>query len=196
VLNAVYEQLEESLEPDREELMAFIRTITHSKSDRANSWTGERNMIDLLEWVKRYYYHPATGGSNSIKYVLPAILQGSTYLQEKYSQPIYGTEAIPSLRFSSHTWLQRDENQQLINPYRLLQPIHQGYDNDSLDVLVTDEDGEIRDGGAAMVAYARMQFTEMSTVERGRIREALLRYCELDTLAMVMIWEEFQNCYK
>jgi hypothetical protein len=29
----------------------------------------------------------------------------------------------------------------------------------------------------------------MSEAERRAIRQALLKYCELDTLAMVMLWE-------
>jgi hypothetical protein len=33
----------------------------------------------------------------------------------------------------------------------------------------------------------------MSTAEREELRSGLLRYCELDTLAMVMIWEGFQE---
>jgi hypothetical protein len=40
-----------------------------------------------------------------------------------------------------------------------------------------------------MIAYARMQFSEMAVAERQAIRQALLKYCELDTLAMVMLWE-------
>jgi len=42
-----------------------------------------------------------------------------------------------------------------------------------------------------MVAWARMQFTEMSEMERRAIIQGLLKYCELDTLAMVMIWEHW-----
>ncbi len=38
-----------------------------------------------------------------------------------------------------------------------------------------------------------MQFTEMSENERLAVREALLKYCELDTLAMVMIVEYWMN---
>jgi len=41
-----------------------------------------------------------------------------------------------------------------------------------------------------------MQFTEMSDMERNALREALLQYCELDTLAMVMIWEHWLNYIK
>ena len=47
----------------------------------------------------------------------------------------------------------------------------------------------LADGGAAMTAYAMMQFTEMSQGERDRIIQGLLKYCELDTLAMVLLWE-------
>ena len=52
---------------------------------------------------------------------------------------------------------------------------------------------EIADGGAAMMAYARMQFTEMEEAEARRISQALLRYCELDTFAMVLLFEYWQS---
>lgn len=92
ILNAIYEQLQQSAEPDREALCTWIKTITHSKSSSVDKWTGERDMIDLLEWVMRFYYSPRTNGSNSIKQVLPAILEDSTFLKGKYSEPIYGAE--------------------------------------------------------------------------------------------------------
>lgn len=43
----------------------------------------------------------------------------------------------------------------------------------------------IQEGGQAAAAYYRMVFLESDWVERDSIREALLRYCERDTLAMV-----------
>lgn len=51
----------------------------------------------------------------------------------------------------------------------------------------------IKDGGTAMIAYARMQFGEMTDAEVQAIRAALLNYCELDTLAMVMTFEHFRD---
>ena len=54
-------------------------------------------------------------------------------------------------------------------------------------------DDDIRNGGAAMTAYALMQFTEMSNEERTKIKEALLRYCKLDTEAMVWIYQYLQD---
>ncbi len=43
-----------------------------------------------------------------------------------------------------------------------------------------------------MTAYGKLQFQEMSDTERRAIESALLKYCELDTLAMVMIYEAWK----
>lgn len=43
------------------------------------------------------------------------------------------------------------------------------------------------------MAYARMQFSQMKDYERESYANALLKYCELDTLAMVMIYEHFKS---
>jgi predicted RecB family nuclease len=48
-------------------------------------------------------------------------------------------------------------------------------------------DLEIQDGGVAAHAYAHMLFEETDWVERERIREALMRYCERDTFAMLQV---------
>ncbi len=40
-----------------------------------------------------------------------------------------------------------------------------------------------------MTAFAKMQFSEMSPGEEEKIARALLKYCELDTFAMVLVWE-------
>ena len=44
-----------------------------------------------------------------------------------------------------------------------------------------------------MTAYAKMQFTNMGETEKEAITNALLKYCELDTLAMVFILAEWIN---
>lgn len=46
----------------------------------------------------------------------------------------------------------------------------------------------IHNGGEAMNAFPMMEF--MSTEERETIRRNLLKYCELDTFAMVKVWEK------
>jgi hypothetical protein len=68
-----------------------------------------------------------------------------------------------------------------------LPPAFDGFTREALDEFLTE--GDIDDGGAAMMAYARMQFTQMSEAERGLLCDALLKYCELDTFAMVMIYQ-------
>ncbi|MBM4127390.1 MAG: DUF2779 domain-containing protein [Nitrospira sp.] len=47
------------------------------------------------------------------------------------------------------------------------------------------DDLRIREGGQAAAEYYRMVFLEMDWIKRAEIRDALLRYCERDTLAMV-----------
>lgn len=190
-LNMIWEQLRaDDTVADRDELCSFIQLITQSKKDQVESWNGDRNMIDMLDLVKRYYYHPATRGSNSIKYVLPAILNSSAYLKEKYTKP-NRSKNFPD----GKVWVQPDGNGGVEDPYKLLEPMFADATPNDLELLLTeDEDmGGIREGGAAMAAYMILQFEEMSDYERKAIERSLLRYCELDTLAMVMIYEAWRE---
>jgi len=192
-LNIIYRQLQEDKDeiPDRENLSQFIRTITKSVNNSAEKWEGQRNMIDMLELVKRYYYHPDTRGSNSIKYVLPAILNNSEFLQEKYGEPIYGADGgIKSLNYRDWQWIVYEDGK-VKDPYKLLPKLFQ--DVSDKDLRLLSEDDELRDGGAALTAYARMQFEDMTDYERQEISKALLKYCELDTLAMVMLYEGWRD---
>ncbi len=195
-LNIIYRQLmeDENEIEDRDELCEFIKSITKSVKGSYNQWEGARSMIDLWELAKRYYYDPATGGSNSIKYVLPAILNSSVYLQNKYSRPIYGAaDGIKSLNYTDWKWVEFEDGR-VVDPYRLLPRMFEDYSNEELSqIILFSENDELRDGGEAMMAYARLQFEEMSDYERTEIQKALLQYCELDTLAMVMIVEGWKD---
>ncbi len=188
----IYRQLMEDRQdiPDRVELCDFIKTITQSITGY-DKWVGKRNMIDMCELVKRYYYNPATKGSNSIKQVLPAIINSSAFLQNKYSRPIYGANGgIKSLNYKDWKWIEY-EGGKVKDPYKLLPRMFLDVSDKDFELL--SESDELRDGGAALTAYARMQFEEMSDYERAEISNALLKYCELDTLAMVMIYEGWRN---
>ncbi|MFO9661690.1 DUF2779 domain-containing protein [Legionella pneumophila serogroup 1] len=190
-LNMILRQLLDLKEPpiDLDALVSFIKSITKSPSDSREKWVGKRCMIDLWELVKRFYYDPLTNGSNSIKRVLPAILNRSKYLQQKYSQPIYGcTEGIISKNFVKQCWIVF-ENDIVKDPYSLLDPINK----DAPEIELLFEDEYLKEGGAATIAYAKLQFTHMSDFERKELRKALLKYCELDTLAMVMIVEAWED---
>jgi len=48
----------------------------------------------------------------------------------------------------------------------------------------------IQNGGEAMNAFAQM--SSIDEVEKTAMREALLKYCELDTLAMVRVLERLK----
>lgn len=194
VLCQIREQLLNTSENilDKSQLVKFIESITTSGDNSSKSWDGERTMVDMCELVKKYYYHPATKGSNSIKKVLPAILNESKYLQDRYSKAIYGRGSeVESLNYKDWSWIELDATGKVIDPYKRLPPVFSDLDLETMDSLVTE--GSIADGGTAMTAYARMQFTQMSQEESDRVVKALLKYCELDTFAMVMIWEYWKH---
>lgn len=194
VLCQIRKQLMASSEniPDREDLISFIESITTSEGNPEDRWAGQRSMVDMCELVKRYFYHPYTKGSNSIKKVLPAILNESIYLQEKYGKPVYGSPlGINSLNFTNWTWIQQSSEHGVIDPYKLLPPVFSDLSMEEMESLITDN--SLADGGAAMTAYARMQFTQMGQKEVDFIVAALLKYCELDTFAMVLIFEYWKH---
>lgn len=194
VLNQIVVQLQDTSNedvPDKNELILFIKTITHGINHK-----GMRDMIDLWELVKKYYYHPLMGGSNSLKYVLPAVLNSSDYIQKKYSQPIYGRNSqIKSLNFDDQwIWIKKDADNNIISPYKLLPPLFEGIDDEQIEEFVMSNN--IQEGGAAMTAFAKMQFTHITPIERDYIIKGLLKYCELDTLAMVLLWEYWNQIIK
>ena len=156
-------------------------------------YAGNRDMVDLADVVLKYYFHPIMGGSYSIKVVLPSVLNSSEFIKNKYSQPIYGTSEMTSQNLSDpKVWIEYGEDGMVKNPYKLLPPIasYLGIDAD-LNELELKETESVANGGAALAAYAKMQFSDETMSEA--LVKALLTYCELDTLAMVFIWEYFYN---
>lgn len=164
---------------DHAELVAFIESITQPRGKEAGWQPGPRNMVDLLELTKKYYYDPLMGGSNSIKQVLPAVLATSPALHARY--PEY-----------------YDEHGQPGDPYAQLPTLFEDlseHDREQIlrGAIYLEESGAIADGGAAMTAFARMQYMEMGAAERAALCTALRQYCKLDTLAMVMIIQAWQG---
>ena len=190
IINHLVEQVYASNIKDRANLLAFGQHISKSKNDSLLAdWEGDRAMIDLCKVIKDYYYNPYTKGSNSIKKVLPAVFKSSALVREKYSQKI-GAVGINSLNFNSDkVWLKRI-NGQIEDPYKSLPPIFDDWD-DNFEII--SELADINNGGAALTAYGKLQYTDMDDNERLKIKEGLLRYCELDTLAMVMIFEHLKE---
>jgi len=194
ILNKVRGQLEEcsfggsddgGAPDDALGLIEFVRTLTTG---------GSRAMVDLCALSKRAYFAVGIKGSSSIKKVLPSVMRWSGVLRDLYSGEVYGSP-IPSKNFKNFAWWVPSASDASVplEPYDLLR-----LEGEDLlgEGLMPGEDPDvlaITEGGAAATAYARLQFEDVDEVERRMIREALLRYCELDTLAMVMIvqaWRE------
>lgn len=184
-LNKIRKKLLDSDEVDKYQLISFIDEITHGK-DRED---GYRDMVDLYKLVTSYYYSPYTKGSNSIKAVLPAIISESTFLQDKYGKHgIYGKGLeINSLNFTNHQWIKSGN----VDPYKSLDPVFPEYKQEEVDKIKGLE--ELNDGGAALTAYNYLQYSSVSDSQREYLKEALLKYCELDTMAMVMIMEAWRD---
>lgn len=181
ILSKILDQLAASSNPpdDKDALIGFIQSLVKG---------GNRAMVDLRPLAEKAFFHPETKGSNSIKKVLPAVLKISPFLFETYSKPIYGApDGIPSFNYSGAkgiAWI--DDSG--YDPYAKLKQL-------AKDMLPegVDEESVIAEGGAAATGYARLQFEDMDVDTRRRIESALLRYCELDTLAMVMIVQAWKS---
>ncbi len=191
ILNAIIQQLNASKEEDKEELILFLKRITVSKKNSVETWEGKRKMIDLNAIVKEYYYNPYTKGSNSIKAVLPASLNSSEFLKNKYANSLEQINVSSKNFNGNHIWLSM-KNDELVNPYKMLPPLYEGWKNDEKEETISEIES-IADGGAALTAYAKLQYEDMTEKERSEITSGLLKYCELDTLAMVMIYEHLKE---
>ena len=190
ILNHIGIQLQKrsTVVHDADELLSFIANVTDD---------GIRSMVDLNEIAKRTYFHPETKGRTSIKKVLPAVLRTSQFLKDKYQKPIYGAEAsipnsIQSLNLRDFTWWQLDGGA-VADPYGKLKTIVDDMLGEEGEGILDAEELEITEGGAAAMAFGRLQFEDLTDQDRKRIKNALLRYCELDTLAMVMIVEAWKD---
>lgn len=193
VLRALRRTIAAGSEPDKDDLLAFIDHITKPSGaeEKQGVQAGPKPMVDLHALVMEGYYSKEAGGSISLKYILPAILRDSPNVAALFSRPgVFGGQAVSSQNFrleDGHVWLQQARGN---DPYKTLPPIFSGNQaqlNEMLMRLAGDDEATINHGGLAMTAYNFTQFADLSAAERQAIRDALLRYCELDTLAMVML---------
>lgn len=196
-LKGSFTKLPSDVVPDLDHLTRFIDLLAgdaepeEKRIGRASD--GSRPMVDLHLLLEESYYGAKSNGSGSLKDILPAILSDADSVAQLYSKEgLYGTGLlINSLNFTEpqgHIWLSEETGN---DPYKTLPPIFPsdwGQLNEMLMGLVDDEDdnSSIAQGGAAMTAYNITQFSNLQDVERDKIKDALLRYCELDTLAMVI----------
>ena len=179
VLNAIREQLMDSDEPDKSALIKFIESITHpTKECKAPFTPTNRDMKDLKIIAQDYFYHPSMGSSNSIKQVMPAILKSHPYFREKYGDDMDPYHNLPSLG----EFVKKIES----GPQKELFPA----DFDDSDVF--DAEKQVNHGGISKLDYVQLQAGRFNKLHTEAFRQAALKYCELDTLSMVRIWEYFR----
>lgn len=164
--------------PDALELRQFLNELGLTKDSG--------RLFDFGRLLDASVFLPGTGGSSSMKRILPAVLNNSKTLQEKYSKPIYGSAQIPSKNFREMVWI-RYKDGAVQDPYTLLQPVFPDSEvSGALEALGTTEGSIIANGAAAMMAFEKLVSDPDKYNELDR---QLRRYCELDTLGIIFIYE-------
>jgi len=130
--------------------------------------------LDLLEISRGHFYDPDMKGSHSIKKVLPVVWKNPAIqkLFPKYSVDQHG-QAVKS-------------------PYDALPALTlQDSKDNALDLSKVDELDIVKNGPGAMLAYEHIRYGLAASDQAARkaMRRQLMRYCELDTAAMVMVWK-------
>ena len=185
--NAVLKSAKQRMLPHKNKFkdeIDFIDSITFT--------TGEpkpvRAMVDLCKFIEKNYYHPSTKGSNSLKAVLPAIMSTSKMLKQKYASPLsFGTNLKNYILFQENRGKVED-------PYDILPKLNEITSGKLYKALFHKD--SLKDGSGAMKAFQVLQFSNISEDERKGLRQGLLNYCELDTLAMLMLYEHLMSCLK
>lgn len=123
-------------------------------------------LVDLNQWTLRHYFHPRMGGRTSLKVVADAVWRENEGVRQR----------LPQFRAE-------DENG-LLSPYRALPPMP-----------INGRQISVVEGSGAILAYYQMMEHVMAgaTGDAEQWRQLLLQYCDLDTLAMVMVWWHWRD---
>jgi hypothetical protein len=140
----------------------------------------ENGMVDLCKLAQKYYYVDGSDGSSSIKKLLQPTLQISKKLKSIYNSPSYN-----SSNFTNFQWYQTADNGRVMDPYDILSTI--------ADPDHQHGNANVTKGGAAAAAFHELQNDDLSVKDYTAMKNSLLRYCEVDTLAMVMIFQAWQD---
>lgn len=184
VLRMVSERL--AARGGHDDLVAWIDATSRKEDDDPPG-----RLVDLLRIAEANTFHPLQHGRFSIKKFLPAICSETETMQD-----------VSCLGFRSGP--EDREADGCVDPYKGLPSLQAvlGEVAPALAAAIHDEDdsddeGEgIRNGTSAMRAYQQLRFKECvqwsdatkRPMDDFAVRKALLRYCELDTAAMVVVW--------
>jgi hypothetical protein len=125
----------------------------------------EGRLVDMNELTLRHYFHPRMGGRTSLKPVAEAVWCENPAVRAAF--PEYaGADGVPA------------------SPYAALPAAEVG-----------GAPFPVREGTAAIRAYQEMLYGAgaRSPADRAALRELLLRYCRLDTAAMMMVWMHWRG---
>jgi hypothetical protein len=145
---------------------ALKHWLTNITTDKKQERQGR--FVDLNDLTLQYYFHPDMRGKTSIKKVLPSIWNNNSYLH-------------------SFSWFKKyvSDTSKSLNPYDALAPI--------IDELENEE--VVKEGTGAMRAYHELMFGTLpeNKERQEQLKKLLLQYCELDTMAMVIIWKYWMD---
>ena len=154
---------------DAHQLIGWIEQIINRHD---SSHSQPPYIADLSRLVKNFYYNSEMESSLSIKDVLRSVMSHSSYLKDIYSR------SYSSSNFDQIVWWQPNGEGGARNPY---------------SILTETGDSPIRRGTEAMVVYGKMIAQKLDSERQKAYQNALLKYCELDTLAMLMIYQHWQK---
>lgn len=132
-------------------------------------WMTSSRMVDMNKLTLNHYFHPLMKGKTSIKNVLDAIWKTNAVLRERFPEYV------------------KEENGELLSPHKSLPPL-----------VINGRDAFVNEGTGAITAYQSMLYgtQDPDATTREQWKQLLLKYCELDTLAMVMIFWHWKEILK
>jgi hypothetical protein len=162
-------------------IIDWIEALAGTSKEQGDVADSQGRLIDLCALSISNYHHPAMNGSFSIKRVLPAIWSSAQHL---WDDPWFAP------------WVRRGDHGRILEPYEALAQV---VGSAGLGVASDEEEpgapqSPVIDGIGAMRAYQEMLYGRERDNPRARTdrSDALLEYCKLDTMAMVMIWRHWQ----
>ena len=132
-----------------------------------NDNNSQNRFIDLSKWVRDFYFNSAMTGSLGLKQIFMSVLRISESMREKYS------EIIPETGIEFPV-VENDDSGDIKDPYR----------------QIRTASIPIEDGSSAMYAWIYSRMSKNSD-ENEAIYKELETYCNLDSLAMVILTEHW-----
>ena len=149
-----------------------LRAIQRQMAERGETdseiydWLGRflasGRLVDMCRLTLKHYFHPRMGGSTSLKVVTDAVWQSDATVRARLPQ-----------------YVSQTADGELRSPYAALPPLQVG-----------DRTVSVAEGTGAILAYHQMmeRAAAGAALEAEGWRQLLRQYCQLDTVAMVMVW--------